>query len=219
MKRFLDRRDAGERLAKELRSYRGKNPVVIGLPHGGVVVAFSVWERLGGDFDVFALKKLRAPNQPELGIGAIGQEGALYLNRTLIGQIGISEKYLSEEIASRKEELQEESMYYRERFPPVPLKDRVGILVDDGLATGATMMAAIQVVATRGPRSIIVAVPIGAPESVERIRIESQVSKVYCLEAPDDFSAVGQFYKNFQQVTDEEVLHCLQKARKKEDRP
>jgi predicted phosphoribosyltransferase len=214
MRNFADRTEAGLQLGKALSTYKRRDPLIMGLLRGGVLVAHPVWEGLGGDLDVLPLKKLRAPENPELAIGAIGEGEAVYLNMPLIGQLGLTEEYIDEEVAERCGDLLEEIRLYRDGVPRVSPKDRLVILVDDGLATGATMTASIQVASAQDPASIVVAVPTGSPEAVEKIRNMPEVSEVVCLSTPKDFGAVGQFYKDFKQVTDEEILALLSQVRR-----
>ncbi len=214
MRCFSDRNEAGVELAKALSKHKEKHPLVMGLLRGGVLVAYPVWKELGGDLDVMPLKKLQAPQSPELAIGAIGEGKTVYLNMLLIRQLGVTEEYIDEEVAERCGDLLEEIERYRKGASRIPLKNRLVILVDDGLATGATMIASVQVASTQEPASIVVAVPVGSSEIVEKIRNMSEVSEVVCLQTPEDFGAVGQFYEDFQQVTDEEMLAFLHQIRR-----
>ncbi|MBI4209802.1 MAG: phosphoribosyltransferase [Deltaproteobacteria bacterium] len=213
MRSFADRAEAGRQLGKALSAYKVENPLTVGLLRGGVLVAHPVWEELGWDLDVMPLKKLRAPENPELAIGAIGEGEAVYLNMPLIQQLGVKEEYIDDEVAGRYGDLFEEIQLYRHGVPRISPKNRLVILVDDGLATGATMIASIQVASAQNPASIVVAVPTGSPDTVEKIRNMKEVSEVVCLWMPEDFGAVGQCYKDFKQVTDKEVLALLHQVR------
>lgn len=206
---FRDRQNAGRQLAQALERFRSKCPLVLGLPRGGVVVGAEIARALGGDLDVLIVKKLRTPENPELAIGALCEEGHPWLNDELIHLTGADKRYLDAEIAERTGEMVAQSRLYRSARPRVPPNGRTVILVDDGLATGATMIAAAQAISTSAPRRIIIAVPVGPPDTVATIRKLPQVNDVECLHTPLWFSGVGQFYEDFTQVEDEEVMDIL----------
>jgi predicted phosphoribosyltransferase len=208
---FRDRTDAGQQLAQALERFRRDRPLVLGLPRGGVVVGAEIARSLACDLDVLLVKKLRAPGNPELAIGALCEEGRPWLNQELLPLTGAGKRYLDAEIAERAREMAEQSRRYRKTKPRIPPGGRTVILVDDGLATGATMIAAAQAVSTAAPRNIIVAVPVGPPDTVATIRKLPQVREVECLHAPLWFSGVGQFYDDFTQVEDEEVMDILRR--------
>lgn len=205
---FRDRVEAGRDLAARLADHQElAHPVVLGLPRGGVPVAAEVAARLAAPLDVFVVRKLGAPEQPELAMGAIASGGVRVLNRGVVRHLGISAAAI-EEVAGRElTELARREREYRGDRPAVRLGDRTVILVDDGLATGATMRAAVQAVRAMGPARIVVAVPVGAPESC---RLVSEVAdEVVCLHAPSAFGAVGAYYTDFRQTTDDEVRRLL----------
>ncbi len=208
---FRDRIEAGQKLAQALEHFRADRPLVLGLPRGGVVVGAEVARALACDLDVLLVKKLRAPGDSELAIGALCEEGRPWLNKELVHLTGADRHYLDAEIAERAREMTEQSRRYRKTKPRVPPDGRTVILVDDGLATGATMIAAAQAVSTFAPRNIIVAVPVGPPDTVAAIRKLPQVHAVECLHAPLWFGGVGQFYDDFTQVEDEEVMDILRR--------
>lgn len=207
---FEDRHDAGQRLANKLSHYRDEKPVVLALPRGGVVIGYEVASRLNAPLDVIVARKLGAPGQPELGIGAVAPNGVRILNHNVIRLLGVSAKEIED--ATRKEvvEVQRRLKLYRGDRPTPDIRNRTVILVDDGLATGITARAAIRSIRQLRPERIILAVPVGEPETIDALR--SEVDDLVCLEAPLDFMAVGAWYRNFQQVSDEEVIHLLERA-------
>ncbi|MBI4483703.1 MAG: phosphoribosyltransferase [Acidobacteria bacterium] len=207
---FKDRAEAGERLASHLEKYRHDEPVVLGLPRGGVLVAAPIARHLKCEMDVLVSKKLGAPHSPELAIGAVLEDGTAHLNQDVIDQLGISTDYIEREKESKAREARARVAAYRRVKPRVHLQGRTCILVDDGLATGATMIAAIRGVKSAGARRVVVAVPGGPPESLAEIRCLPEVNDVICLETPAFFSAVSQLYQEFPQTTDEEVVEILQ---------
>ncbi|MCX7886762.1 MAG: phosphoribosyltransferase family protein [Verrucomicrobiae bacterium] len=207
---FCNRTDAGQQLAKALDHYRTEQPLVLGLPRGGVVVGAEIARTLGGDLDVLLVKKLRAPDNPELAIGALCEAGPPWLNE-LVRLTGAEKRYLQREIEERRREMNVQARRYRAVKPLVPPNGRAVILVDDGLATGATMIAAVHAVSMSQPRKIIVAAPVGPPETVATLRSMPEVAGVVCLHTPSWFSGVGQFYDDFTQVEDEEVVDILRK--------
>lgn len=204
---FRDRRDAGRRLAAALEPYRGRNPLIIGLPRGGVVVAAAVAEEFGADLDILVVRKLGAPAQPELGLGAIAEGGVLLLNKPLMRQVGVTREQLQGTIDRENEELERRLDHYRGDRQPIDLTDRLTIAVDDGLATGGTMRAAIGALQHLGAGSIVVAVPVGSARTVEEL--QPLVDEVVCLSSPPLFFSIGQFYEDFDQTTDNEVVALL----------
>lgn len=208
---FRDRTEAGQKLAKALERFRSGRPLVLGLPRGGVVVGAEIAHALACDLDVLLVKKLRASDNPELAIGALCEEGRPWLNKELIHLTGTDKRYLDAEIAERTREMTAQSRRYRKTKPRVPPDGRTVILVDDGLATGATMIAAAQAISTFAPRNIIVSVPVGPSDTVAAIRKLREVHAVECLHEPSWFGGVGQFYDDFTQVEDEEVMDILRR--------
>ena len=206
---FADRTDAGRRLAKALQSYGTRKPLVLGLPRGGVVVAAEVARAIGGEMDVMFVKKLGAPSNPELAIGAIGEDGKRFLNEDLARMTGADDDYIAALVSKRLAEIREQARQYRAVREKVFPVGRVCILVDDGLATGATMIAAIQATAAAQPTMIIVAVPGGPDDTLEKIKAMPEVTDVICLETPTWFSGVSQLYDDFCQVEDDEVVALL----------
>lgn len=206
---YEDRRDAGRALAEKLAPYATAHPVVVGLPRGGVVVAAEVARALKADLDVIIAGKLRAPYNPELAIGAITEDGRVYLNELAIRGLHIKPDYLEKEKKARLGAITERLSLYRKTKKKVSLKGKTVIIADDGLATGATMISAIQAASAEGADRIIVAVPGGPEDSVERIRGMKEVYDVVCPVIPPLFFAVSQLYADFRQVEDEEVLEIL----------
>lgn len=206
---FIDRRDAGRRLGQALAPLQKDNPVVVGLPRGGVVVADEVAEALGAPLDILVVRKLGAPGQPELGMGAIAEGGVTALNHRLIDMLGIHPASLQAVADHEHTELERRVRTYRKGRPPLDVTDRLVVLVDDGLATGYTARAAARALRQRGAGTIVLAVPVAAPETVEELREE--VDDVVALETPRFFGAVGQWYQDFAQTTDAEVLAILER--------
>ena len=205
---FANRHDAGCKLAKALHSYRGQQSLVLGLPRGGVVVAAEVARALGGELDVLLVKKLGAPGNPELALGAIGEDGRPCLN-DVAQMFGADNDYVSELAARRLKEIRDQAKLYRAVKKKSSPAGRLCILVDDGLATGATMIAAIQSVYAKRPASIVVAAPVGPDDTLAKIREMAEVTDVICLEVPAWFSGVSQVYDDFEQVEDEKVVELL----------
>jgi putative phosphoribosyl transferase len=207
---FTDRADAGRRLAAALTPLRQRDPVVLALPRGGVPIGYHVARALGAPLDVIVVRKLGAPGHEELAVGAIAR-GAVYVDWPIVRQLAVTQAYLDQVIGAEKEELERRERAYRGGRPAVPVKGRTVIVVDDGLATGATLRAALVAVRSEQPSSIVVAVPVGAPESVARLR--AVADDVVCLEMPPDFRAVSLSYEDFSPTSDAEVVECLEAAR------
>jgi predicted phosphoribosyltransferase len=208
---FLDRREAGRALGSELASYAGRNDVtVLGLPRGGVPVAFEVALALNAPLDVFLVRKLGSPGREELAMGAIASGGVRVLNPTVIRPLRISAGDI-ERVANREErELRRREVAYRGDRPPLDLHGRIAILVDDGLATGSTMRAAVEAVRMLAPTRIVVAVPVAPPSTARGMR--RIADDVAVVASPEPFESVGRFYEEFQQTTDEEVRELLRRS-------
>jgi predicted phosphoribosyltransferase len=204
---FRDRSHAGAELATHLLQYRGRNPVVLALPRGGVPVAHEVARMLDGDLDVFVVRKIGMPGHREYAIGAIASGGVQVLDRNLAHRYGISDEAIDAVVSEEQAELERRERAYRQNTSPVSLKSRIVILVDDGLATGSTMKAAVQAVRMRGPEHVVVAAPVGAITSCRELA--ALADEVVCARMPDDFSAVGQWYVDFSETTDDEVQRLL----------
>jgi putative phosphoribosyl transferase len=207
---FLDRRDAGKQLAERLMHYRGLPEVlVLGLPRGGLPVAFEVARKLHTPLDIFLVRKLGAPGHEELAMGAIASGGVRVLNRDVIRELSIAESDI-EAVAAREElELERRERDYRGDCPTLEVRGRTTILIDDGLATGATMRAAIAALRRLDAGKIVVAAPVAAPRTCADMELE--VDEMVCLASPQWFEAVGEWYEDFTQITDGEVRNLLRK--------
>jgi predicted phosphoribosyltransferase len=205
---FEDRKEAGRALAARLRQYAGRSDVVVlALPRGGVPVAFPVAEALDAPLDLFLVRKLGTPGHRELAMGAIASGGIRVLNDDVVRWYGIPPAAIDAVAREEEQELGRREAAYREGRDAPPLEGRIVILIDDGLATGSTMMAAVKAVRQRHPSRIIVAVPVGARDTCEALA--TVADEVVCVRMPEPFSAVGQWYLDFDQTTDEEVRQLL----------
>jgi predicted phosphoribosyltransferase len=204
---FRTREDAGLQLAKRLQSRKLNDPLVLGIPRGGVITAAVLARELGGELDVVLSRKLRAPHQPELAIGAIGEDGEIYLNSFAWEIPGVTEDYIAKERDHQIAEIERRSKLFRAVKPPARATGRSVIVTDDGIATGSTMLAALHVLNAQKPKETIVAIPVAPPDTLERFR--PLCTHLECLLAPSHFAAVGQFYDDFCQVEDDEVVALL----------
>lgn len=208
--RFRDRAEAGRLLARELDHLRGQNPVVLAIPRGGIVVGKELATALEGELDVVLAHKLRTPGHPELAMGSIGEDGGVFLDQMIVRQMGVPDHLIEQEKATQLHELSRRSDLIRAVRPKVPLKGTVVIVTDDGVATGATTVAALWAVRHEGPSRLVLAVPVGSEDTIRRLAEEAD--ETLCLRAPLNFMAVGQFYSRFEQVTDQEVLDILKES-------
>jgi putative phosphoribosyl transferase len=206
---FRNRSDAAKQLAHALRKWRESHPLVVAIPRGAVPMAAIIAERLGGDLDVVLTRKLGAPGNPEFAIGAIDEAGWTYL-ADYAESAGATRDYVEREAAAEMDTMRERRAQYTPARPPLDPAGRVVIAVDDGLATGATMIAALHALRARRPRYLICAVPVAAEEALEKVR--AYADEVVCLHVPEFFYAVGQFYDHFPQVSDDEVVSLLRAA-------
>lgn len=204
---FEDRRDAGRLLGESLDDLGLSDPVTFGIPRGGVVVAAEAARRIGGALDVVVPMKIRAPYQQELALGAVGPDGSTYLDEETMRLLGVSDDYLRREIDERTKEITRRTSAYRGDREPVAVEGRAAIIVDDGIATGSTAIAAARSVRKMRPRELILAVPVAPQASVARL--EQEVDRLVCLIMPEPFLAVGRWYRHFDQVSDEQVKALL----------
>jgi putative phosphoribosyl transferase len=204
--RFADRLDAAERLSEALRAYRGRHPLILAIPRGALPMGKLLAERLGGDLDVVLVRKLRSPFSPEYAIGAIDETGWAYV-APHAQAAGASERYIDEEKRAQLAVLRERRSRYTPGREPADPSGRTVIVVDDGLATGSTMLAALHAVRARPPARLVCAVPVAAPPALDLVK--PYADEIVCLHAPSDFHAVGQFYRVFGQVEDEEAIAIL----------
>ncbi len=205
---FRDRREAGSALAQELTAYRGRDDVLVfGLARGGVPVAWEIAAALGAPLDVFLVRKLGVPHWSELAMGALASGGGLVMNEDVVSSLHVTDEQVRKVIDSETVELLRREQAYREGRPIADLRDKIVILVDDGIATGASMLAAVRAVRAAGPKSIVVAVPVG-PESTCR-ELAREADDVVCATTPPGFEAVGQVYDDFHQISDDEVRRLL----------
>lgn len=206
---FRDRQEAGRLLAEELSFLKGKeNLLVLAIPRGGVVVGSEVARALDAPLDVYITRKIGAPYNPELAIGAIASDGTLMLDRSLASRLGVSEEYIEAQSAREREEIERRMRRYRGDQPSPDLGGKRVILVDDGIATGATIEATIDALQKTDLEELILAIPVGPKETIERLK--RKVDRLICLHAPEIFWAVGSFYMAFDQTTDEEVVALLE---------
>lgn len=204
---FEDRRDAAEQLAEALSAYRDSHPLVLAIPRGAVPMAYVLARRLHGDVDLVLVRKLAAPGAPEFAIGAVDEAGQVYL----ASHAGaVSRDYVAEQKAQQLQELRRRRALYTPGRAPPDVAGRTVIVVDDGLATGATMVAALHAVRQRGPAKLVCAVPVASHQALERVR--PHADEVVCLDVPRRFGAVSQFYAAFPQLEDEEVMTLLREA-------
>ena len=204
---FADRREAGQRLAEALAPLRGEPLIVLGIPRGGVVVAAEVARALDAALDVVVPRKVGAPGNPELGLGAVAP-GVRVLDERLIRDLGVSQPYLEQEIAAQEREIERRTAAYRGDRPAVDLEGRTAIVVDDGVATGGTAVAALRWAKQAGAKRVILAVPVAPRQAMQGLSAEAD--DVVVLGTPEPFYAVGQWYDRFEQVSDQEVVRLLQ---------
>jgi putative phosphoribosyl transferase len=213
--RFADRREAGRRLAERLLPLAGEDPIVIGLPRGGIPVADEIATVLGAPLEILAVRKLGAPHNPEYGIGAIAEDGTLVLDSGAVAALDIDKETLESMVEREATELRRRVDAYRGARPGLQLAGRTVIVVDDGVATGVTDTAALRAIRRQGPRRLLLAIPVCARDSLSRLQRESD--EVVCLVAPPLLYGVGQWYRDFSQVSDREVIAVLETARNAAD--
>ena len=203
---FRDRQDAASQLADALKTYQGKRPLILAVPRGAVPMAKPIAERLGGEFDVVLVRKLRAPWQSELAIGSIDESGWTYI-APFAASMGVDDDYLAQEKQTQLETIRKRRTQYTPIRAPIDPTGRIVIVIDDGLATGATMISALHGLRNRKPARLICAVPVAPPDTLAKVG--QMADEVVCLQAPELFQAVSQFYGHFSQVEDDEVIALL----------
>lgn len=204
---FRDRIEAGRLLAGALERYNGKDTVILGIPRGGVVIAGEIAAKLGAELDIVLSRKLGAPGNPELALGAVSEDGKLFLHEMVKAQGFADSPYIKEEKARQMEEIKRRIAIFRKARPKTALKGKTVIVTDDGLATGATMQAALWMARHEGPKELISAVPVAPEDTIERLAPDAD--EMLILRVPRYFAAVGQFYEYFDQTGDDEVLRIL----------
>jgi predicted phosphoribosyltransferase len=209
-KPFKDRIEAAELLAHELKDFKGQDVVVLGIPRGGVLVAERIASQLGADLDIVFSHKLGAPGNPELAIGAVSENGQVFLDEVLSRQVGATDSYIQKEKQRQLIQIQRRAQQYRKFKPKVSLKSKIVIVTDDGLATGATMQTALWACRQECPRRLIAAIPVGPQDRLRKLTKDAD--ETICLRTPPFFAAVGQFYLHFEQVRDEDLLEILEKS-------
>lgn len=208
---FRNRQQAGQILASRLEKYANREEVIVlGIPPGGVPVAFEVARALNQPLDIFVLRKLGVPGHEELAFGAIGSGGVRVVNANLVAELGLSDVQVAAVIRAEQEELKRREKIYRGNRPPLEVRGRTVILIDDGIATGSSILAAIHALRQMQPAGIVVGTPVGPPDTV--IRLQREVNELVCVEMPESFYGVGQFYVDFSQVSDQEVNELLDRA-------
>lgn len=204
---FLNRQDAGKKLADKLIKYKSKkNTLVLGIPRGGVVVAAEVAQALKLPLDIIIIKKLAYPRQEELALGAVSLT-EVYLNKEVAE--GVDKEYIHQEIAEKQQQAKKRYEFLRGTKKPLLIKNKTTILIDDGIATGATMFLAIEILKKQGAKKIVVAVPVAPPETIKKLK--KAIDEVVCLEQPEFFGAIGAFYEDFEQVGEEECKKVLER--------
>jgi len=214
---FQDRVEAGQLLGRELAELRGQRAVVLGIPRGGVIVAREVARALGGDLDIVLSRKLGAPGNPEFAIGAVGEDGRVFVSESTLGWLRLSPGYLDREAERQRAEIARRIQLYRSVRPKVPLEGRPVIVTDDGVATGATMQAALWAARQERPSRLIAALPVGPEEALTRLA--EGADELVCLQAPDPFQAVSQFYSFFDQTDDAELVELLREEAERSQEP
>lgn len=207
---FKNRSHAGIELSKIILKYKNfSNTIILGLPRGGIVVAYEVAKELQLPMDLISLRKIGAPTHKELAIGAVDEEGIGFFNTTLIERLHVPQSYIELETKKEQNLALARSSLYRKNRDPLLLSQKNVILIDDGLATGATMKAAVQSVKRRGASKTMIAVPLAPPDTLKELK--QQVDEIFCLYSPSHFSAVGQFYEEFEPTSDQEVIELMKK--------
>jgi len=209
---FRDRRDAALRLSKLLDRYRSENLIVFGIPRGGVEIGYYIAKELDCLLEVTIPRKIGAPLQPELAVGAVAEDGTIYVEEEVAEIVGISREYIDSAARKELEVIKKRIELYRKGKDIPQLSEYNAVVVDDGIATGATMMATLRLLRKKNPIKLVCGTPVAPPETIHKLRREAD--DIVCLETPTPFYAIGQFYQDFRQLTDEEVLHYLSHSRR-----
>lgn len=209
---FIDRRDAGSKLSLELEKFKDDNPIILAVPRGGIITAYETIKNYGFEWDLIIPRKIGSPHNKEVAIGAVTSDGTYILNEKFIDMFNVSKEYIEKEVYEQTNEIKRRLKKYKgnENFPEV--KDKTVIIIDDGIATGFTILAAIKSIKKHGANKIILAVPVAPRDTI--VNLETIVDDVICLLIPDEFYAVGLHYKNFEQNTDEEVINIINELRR-----
>ena len=208
--KFYDRFAAGKLLGEAIfNGFKGRDIVVLALPRGGIPVGLKVAKKLNAKFGIVEVKKIGAPDNPELAIGAVGPKGDPFLDKEIIESLGVSKEYLAKEIAERQKEAEERERFYSNLLKPVEIAGKIVILVDDGLATGTTAKTAAKIIEKGKPKRKILAVPVAPPSSIKKL--QGDFDEVIAILEPWDFTAVGQYYQNFQPILDEEIKEMIER--------
>ncbi|HXX67540.1 MAG TPA: phosphoribosyltransferase family protein [Polyangiaceae bacterium] len=216
-RRFHDRAHAGRELAKHLSQFRSQFPIVLGLPRGGVPVAYEVAQALDAPLDVWVVRKLGAPDQPELGMGAVAEGGEIFIDARIVREVGATEQEVQEIVARKTAEVDDRSRRLRRGRGAPDLEGKTVLLVDDGIATGGTARAALRAIRRRGPRAVVLAVPVGATATLEALA--SEADQIVCLSPQAHLYAIGLWYEKFDPVEDEDVVALLDRSRDHEEKP
>jgi len=208
---FQDRADAGRKLAEQLQDLRGKDTIVLAVPRGGVVIGYEVARALDTPLDVYIARKLTAPGNEELALGAVASDGTVVLDAALMRQIGVSQRYLESEMDRQRAEILRRLSLYRNLRALPQLKGKTVLVVDDGVATGSTTLATLRALRKQLPGLLVLAVPVGPPDVIARL--QSEADRVICLAQPDEFWSVGQFFADWEQLSDQDVTDILNRRR------
>jgi predicted phosphoribosyltransferase len=203
---FANRIAAARKLVEALSDYRAKNPLILAIPRGAVPMAKLIAQQLKGEMDVVLVRKLRAPGNPEFAIGSIDESGWIYLTE-YAQQVGADQDYIDAEVTEQTKIIRQRRAQYTPERPPIDPAGRIVIIIDDGLATGSTMIAALHALRNQKPAELVCAIPVAPGDTLRKL--QGKADRIVCLSSPSDFYAVGQFYTDFPQVTDEEVIACL----------
>jgi putative phosphoribosyl transferase len=209
---FTDRRDAGQKLSVKLGSYKHPQTIVVGLARGGLVVASEIATALSLPFDILVVKKIGAPGNSEFAIGALAPDNVFSVHWKIAQRLGVDEQYIKSQVSELNNQIKDKTVLYRKGMKPLVVKDKTVILVDDGIATGATFEAAIAWCRAKKARAVVAAIPVMPMDAVDQIKPE--VTELVALETPQEFGAVGEFYARFEQVTDGEIIEILKKGEK-----